>query len=235
METEAEKREADILRTLRGRYEQRGYTFIPHPTADLVPSFLRGYRPDAIAVSDKGSIVIEVKAAKTPAAQKSLQQIARLVADRPDWKLEIYYAGDFPRAAYQRPSPDEVSRLVEEVHSLIGAGFLRAAVVMGWAAIEAIVRGLRAGSESASAPMMPSASVEWLVSSGHLDPAAGRALRQMIRLRNAIVHGDQKLNMTGNETDVLVNALEGLARLYEENFAENIALDQDVSDTPRFP
>jgi hypothetical protein len=163
--------------------------------------------------------VIEVRLARSPSNQKSLAQIAQLVADQPNWKFEVHYAGDFPRAAYERPSPDEISHLVEEVRGLIGAGFYRAAVVMGWAAIEAIVRGLRAQTESASAPMMPSATIEWLVSSGHVDASIGRTLRQMIRLRNAIVHGDQKLNMTGDETTVLIDTLETLAKEYEGSFA----------------
>jgi hypothetical protein len=216
MATEAEKREADILRALRGRYEQRGYTFIAHPTHDLVPPFLRGYRPDALAISDKGSIVIEVKAARSSAAEKSLSRIAQLIAEQPNWKFEVYYGGDFTRPVYERPDRNEILQLVNEVRRLANAGFERAAIVMGWAALEAIARALRTESESASAPMIPSAIVEWLVSGGHVDAATGRILRHMVRTRNAIVHGDQKVEMHGHELLVLVSTLEALAGTYRD-------------------
>ncbi|WP_316172329.1 MULTISPECIES: hypothetical protein [unclassified Bradyrhizobium] len=215
MTTDTEKREADILRTLRSRYEQRGFTFIAHPARDLVPPFLQGYTPDALAISERESVVIEVKAARSPASQKSLSRIAQLVARQPNWKFEVYYGGDFPRTAYRRPTKGEVSLLVDEVRQLASAGFVRAAVVMGWAALEAIARGLRIESEEFSLePMIPSAIVEWLVSQGHVDSGTGRALRQMIRVRNAIVHGDQSIEMGTYELSALINTLGVLAEAY---------------------
>jgi uncharacterized protein YutE (UPF0331/DUF86 family) len=215
MVMETEKNEADILRTLRGRYEQRGYTFVAHPTDDLVPEFLRGYRPDALALSEKGSVIIEIKTTRNRASEKSLALIAERVAQHPDWKFEIYYAGDFPRPAYETPNVAAISQLLQEVQSLQRAGFDRAAVVMGWAALEAIARAVRSDGVGRSAPMIPSEIVEWLARTGYIDSPTSRILRQMIRKRDAIVHGDQTADLQTGELLVLISTLQLLAQELE--------------------
>jgi uncharacterized protein YutE (UPF0331/DUF86 family) len=210
MATATEKNEADILRTLRNRYERRGYTFIAHPAGDLVPEFLRGYRPDALAISDRESVVIEVKARRSPDSQKNLAQIAERVAGQPNWKFEIYYAGDFPRPVYEKPSEAEVSQLLEEIRRLQDAGFSRAALVMAWAALEAIARAFRSENETGSGPMIPSEIVEWLSRAGYIDGPTGRLLRNMIKTRNAVVHGNQVADLRGHELQVLYSTLKSL-------------------------
>ena len=217
MATETEKTEIDILCTLRGRYEKRGYTFVAHPTGDLVPEFLRGYRPDALAISERDSIVIEVKARRSPDGQKSLAQIAERVARQPNWKFEIYSAGDFPRPIYDRPSEAELSQLLEEIRRLQDAGFGRAALVMAWAALEAVARALRSENTAASGPMIPSEIVEWLSRTGHVDGPTGRLLRNMIKTRNAVVHGDLVADLEGHELQALYSTLESLVEELRNN------------------
>ena len=50
-----ERRESEVLRLLSRRFEEEGYTFLIHPTRELVPTFLKDYHPDAIAISPEGS------------------------------------------------------------------------------------------------------------------------------------------------------------------------------------
>lgn len=209
--TEAEKGEADILRTLRSRYERQGYTFVSHPTEDLLPDFLRGFRPDALAISSRGSVVIEVKTSRSSAGGKSLAQIAERVSAHPNWKFEVYYAGDFPRALYESPGDDVIRKLISEVKGLAKAGQTRASLVMGWAALEAITRSLRSGGEGRSGPMIPSEIVEWLTREGHIDNAKGRVLRQLIKKRNAVVHGDLSEILRPEDLNALLSTLDLLA------------------------
>jgi uncharacterized protein YutE (UPF0331/DUF86 family) len=210
MANATEKSEADILRTLRSRYERRGYTFIAHPAGDLVPPFLRGYRPDALAISDRESVVIEVKARRNPDSQKNLAQIAERVAGQPNWKFEIYYAGDFPRPVYEKPDEAEISQLLEEIRRLKDAGFNRAALVMAWAALEAIARAFHSDDATGSGPMIPSEIVESLSRAGYIDGPTGRLLRNMIKTRNAVVHGDQVADLQDHELLVLYSTLKSL-------------------------
>jgi uncharacterized protein YutE (UPF0331/DUF86 family) len=211
MVMEAEKSELDILRTLRNRYEQRGYTFVAHPTGDLVPEFLRGFRPDALALSERESVVIEIKSRRSSDGPKGLAQIAERVSKQPNWKFEVYYAGDFPQPTYERPDDAEIAELLDEIKKLLESGFVRAAFVMAWGALEAITRALQSDKQGGSAPMLPSEIVEWLSSTGHVDSATGRLLRSTINMRNAVVHGDQAIDPEESELRIVYSTLRSLA------------------------
>ncbi|QND73153.1 hypothetical protein [Tardiphaga robiniae] len=140
MESSTSKNEAEILRTLRSRFEREGYTFVPHPTKDMVPAFLGGYQPDALALSDKKSLVIEIKSRRSPSGDSRLAQLAERVKAAPGWDLHIVYAGDFSRPVYGKPSRNAVVELLNEVFDLYHKDLLRPALLMGWAALEAIAR-----------------------------------------------------------------------------------------------
>ena len=43
-------RERLVLERLRETYEREGYEFFLQPSGDILPPFLRGFRPDAIAL-----------------------------------------------------------------------------------------------------------------------------------------------------------------------------------------
>jgi hypothetical protein len=184
-----EKTETEVLQALRGRYERDGYTFIAHPPRDLLPNFLKGYSPDAIALSDKGNVIIEVKARRTPSGEKNLAQIAERVASNPGWRFDVFYGGNFTRSLYEPPSSVEISRLLEEIEALSVGGQERAAYLMGWSALEALTRALRSEDDDPLPPMIPSEIIEWLARRGYLEPTDERLLRRSIQTRNSIVHG----------------------------------------------
>lgn len=210
MVTTAEKKEADVLTALRSRYERAGYTFIIHPPVEMIPHFLRGYQPDALALSERGSVVIEVKAGKSSTTESRLAQIAERVAKQPNWKFEVFYAGNFSRQIYDKPTKNEISRLLDEYHGLTKNGFVRAAFVMGWGALEAFARALRS-NEGGVGPMIPSEVIEWLAQSGYIDSPTSRLLRSMIKTRNSIVHGVQDIEIQPHELLVLNSTLETLS------------------------
>jgi REase_AHJR-like len=184
-----DKTETEVLQALRSRYERDGYTFIVHPPSELLPPFLRGYLPDAIALSNKGNVIIEVRARRTPVGEKNLAQIAERVASNPGWRFDVFYGGSFSRHLYDPPSSIQISELIKEIDALRATGQERAAYVMGWAALEAITRALRSEDHGSLPPMIPSEIVEWLAQSGYLNSADQRLLRRSIQTRNLIVHG----------------------------------------------
>lgn len=210
MSNEAEKHEADILRVLRSRYERRGYTFVSRPTLDLLPDFLKNYRPDAIAIAGDERIIIELKSSQNPSSDKRLAQLAKQVAAYPNWKLEVFYAGNFTRPVYDKPDINSLQQLINEVEALLSAGFTRPALIMAWAAIEAAARALGSEAQHRSGPRIPSEVIEWLAREGHIDAPTGRILRNMIKTRNAIVHGDLKAPLQGHELLILTTALRTL-------------------------
>lgn len=207
----AEKNEVEVLRALRSRYERDGYTFVIHPTEDLIPEFLRGYRPDALALSDHGSIVIEVKSQRSRDAEKGLSQLAKQIAKHAEWKLDVYYAGNFSRPVYDKPTKSDVLKLIDEVQKLERTGHRRAAIVMAWAALEALARALHPDAEEGVRPMIPSEIIEWLAQSGYIIPAEARLLKSTMKTRNATVHGVSNVEVAPHEISILHTTLESLA------------------------
>ena len=81
MSSEAQACEQNILETLRRTFEAQGLTFVRNPGDDVIPSFLGGYKPDAIAVNQNGGgIVFEVKQRRSNATDKQLAEIAQKIA-----------------------------------------------------------------------------------------------------------------------------------------------------------
>jgi uncharacterized protein YutE (UPF0331/DUF86 family) len=207
MEPTLEEQETDFLQALRNEYEGRGYSFHIHP--DNVPKFLGSYRPDAIATSPKESIVIEVKARRQASNEPRLSEIARLMEKQPGWKLKIYYrAGTTPRL-YDTPAKEIVIEQSAEAERLFSSGHPRAAFVMAWAALEAAARAVSSDRERARV-MMPRELVEWLSYGGHIPPSASRQLRDLITVRNAIVHGASEVIVERGDFTFLQSILQSL-------------------------
>lgn len=206
-----DKTETEVLQALRHRYERDGYSFIVHPPRELLPAFLKGYSPDAVALSDRGNVVIEVRARRTPVGEKNLAQIAERVASHPEWRFDVFYGGDFNRHLYDAPSSIQIADLLKEINGLRASGQDRAAYVMGWSALEAITRTLRSEDHGSLPPMIPSEIIEWLASNGYLSAADQRLLRHSIQTRNSIVHGGSSRPEPETST-LLYTVLEELAR-----------------------
>lgn len=209
MEATLQEQEADFLQTLRSEYEGRGYRFYIHPTEHHLPSFLASYRPDAIAISPKESIVIEVKARREASNEPRLSKIARLIEKQPGWKLKIYYrAATIPRL-YDVPTKNSVKEQLTEAEKLFASGHARAAFIIAWAALEAAARAANPSDERGRV-MMPRELVEWLAYEGHIDPSASRQLRDLIPLRNAIVHGASEVALKHEDFRFLQTVLQSL-------------------------
>jgi hypothetical protein len=68
-------RERDFLQTLVPGYEAEGFSVFLHPAREMLPPFMRGYQPDAIAVKDDEKIAIEIKR-DGPSARSSTRRCA---------------------------------------------------------------------------------------------------------------------------------------------------------------
>jgi hypothetical protein len=88
--TTLEERERKILEEVAERYRVRGYQVVERPRRSDLPMFLRGYRPDLIALSGDQKIVVEIKRKVADAtAAEHLADLARVLQDRPGWRLDI--------------------------------------------------------------------------------------------------------------------------------------------------
>ena len=202
-------RERDFLQTLVPGYEAEGFSVFLHPAREMLPPFMRGYQPDAIAVKDDKKIAIEIKrdATRRAAGREELQ---RIFSEHPEWELRIYYIpGRAEEEDIQTPDLSEIDAALAEVDQLKRAGHLRAALIMAWAALEAASRALL--PQDLARPQPANKLIEVLASEGVVTPAEADSLRKAMGLRNAATHGHLALPITEQEVDQ-VFAAAGLTR-----------------------
>jgi len=187
--------ETELLNALRIQYEGKGYRFVSHPTDRDLPRFLKGLQPDAVAFSGKENVVIEIKARRSSADRSRMPEITKLVEQHPGWKFRVYYGVQTKPQLYGRPTKAALNSQLEEARAAFRSGHLRAAIVLAWGALEATARAMSTDEEKMKA-MLPRELINWLEQEGHIEPETRHALRELVPIRNAIVHGS---------TDILVN------------------------------
>lgn len=180
-------RESRLLDLLGQRYEERGYAFFKYPPRDLLPEFLKDYLPDAIALGPKEKVVIEVKSGR---GGKSARQIARLLKEQEDWRLDLVFAEELDPCdpVLARPEREGIDAAIHQAQTLKEKGFAQAALVMAWSALEASARLY--DEEEKHRSRSAQSLIEFLERLGIIDFEKAKALRVVGELRNRLVHGD---------------------------------------------
>ena len=99
-----------------------------------------------------------------------------------------------------------IRRLLEELSDLIAQGRSRAAFVMAWSPLEAALRSRE--EDGASRAQTAGTFVQTLAERGYIDYEVARRMREMIDLRNRIVHGDTRAEPSPVDLDVIQSAIE---------------------------
>jgi uncharacterized protein YutE (UPF0331/DUF86 family) len=206
-------RESDFLQSLMPGYESEGFSVFLHPSHEMLPPFLRGYQPDAIAIKDDKKIAIEIKRDATHRAAQ-MEQLQKIFEEHPEWELRVYYIPGRPQEEdIQAPDILEIDAALAEVEQLKGAGHFRAALIMAWAALEAASRALL--PQNLARPQPANKLIEILASEGIVTPTEADSLRKAINLRNAVTHGHFALSISEQQVDQVVAAarlVTGLAK-----------------------
>jgi uncharacterized protein YutE (UPF0331/DUF86 family) len=208
-------RERDFLQTLVPGYEAEGFSVFLHPAREMLPPFMHGYQPDAIAVKDDKKIAIEIKRDSTRHAAL-MEQLQRIFSPHPEWELRVYYIPGRPEEAedFQAPDIPEIDAALAEVDQLKQSGHLRAALMMAWAALEAAARALL--PQNLARPQPANKLIEALASEGVVTPTEADSLRRAISLRNAATHGHFAVRITEKEVDQVVAAASLIRDLAKE-------------------
>lgn len=199
--------ETDLLAALRADYEARGFSFVTEPGADALPSFLGGFKPDALARAPGRNVAIVVKRRRGPRHGDSVADVRALLADRPDWSFPVVVPASDPLDAVviRDATPDAVEAQRRDVLALALQGHRRAAFIMAWALLEA---ASRARDGAARGPARPAgAVVQALAMTGRIEIETERRLRSLLDLRNRIVHGDLLAEPEGGDIDAVLSAV----------------------------
>jgi uncharacterized protein YutE (UPF0331/DUF86 family) len=200
--------EAEFLEGLRSRYEAEGFSFTVAPDRSVLPDFLSGYTPDAVARKPGQNVAIELKRHQSPSAQGRLQDIRRLFDGNSDWQFHVVHMNTGPLQSITIPSapPEAIRMQLNEVLKLSTEGHYRAAFVIAWSLLEAALQSV--DDTDVSKPRMPGTVVQALAMNGSISSETERRLRALIQLRNRIVHGDVTAEPTAEHVMLVAEAIE---------------------------
>jgi uncharacterized protein YutE (UPF0331/DUF86 family) len=202
-----QKVERRFLESLRSRYEGEGFTFTTYPYPAKLPDFLGSYVPDALAQKPGRNVVIEVKQRSAPPTERSLAEISRLFDGHPDWQLQVVLmGGPLQSVAIPVAKPATVRSGIKEVRALIQQGHRRAAFVVAWSLLEAALRAL--DDETNGHSFTPGIVVQTLAMNGYIEPETEGRMRNLIELRNRIVHGDLVAEPAQADVELVLSAIE---------------------------
>jgi uncharacterized protein YutE (UPF0331/DUF86 family) len=202
------KTRSGILDRLRADYEERGFSFVVAPGAESLPDFLGSYRPDAIAQKEGENVIIEIIRQQHSPGEQPLADLREGLANHKDWKLNIIYARERPEDLIVIPVPrlDMLKQQIAEVETLEATGHHRAAFVLSWSVLEAVLNRVK---ESGPHRIRAAGQVvQTLTMDGHIGAATERKLRELSDLRNRIVHGDLDADASGEDVEQVLAAID---------------------------
>jgi hypothetical protein len=185
--------ERHLLSMLRENYEARGYTFIEHPGASLLPVTFGRYRPDAIAVRDTDKFAIEVKLGG--ASSNRLEEISAAVSGSAGWKLHVISPGESgDNEPFSGPGILDFDEKLREIDTLVSGRHYVAAFLFAWGVFEAAaLRRLTSRyAVDAADRRTPNSLIAMLETYGELSSEDAREIASLNRSRNALAHGNHQ-------------------------------------------
>jgi uncharacterized protein YutE (UPF0331/DUF86 family) len=209
-------READLLDAVVSRYEGEGYEVYLQPSSSLLPPFMKGYRPDAIAKKSGKNVAIEIKRAGSPRAP--IRRLQRMFLAHPDWEFTVLYFTPRSTAAVVGVATNQaIEQSIDQIKELKNTGHRSAALLIGWSALEAVARSLL--PEQLDRPQPPDSLIEAIAGQGLLTPSEANVLRRLASTRNAAAHGQLDISPTPRQIDQLVGVLHTLSDLLAKDAA----------------
>jgi hypothetical protein len=208
--------EMEILRAVVPELEAQGYEVFLQPAGTFLPQFFRGFRPDAVALSEKKNLAIEI-ARETSKARQRLRELSSLIKGDPKWELRVFWVNptiSAPRSALSVQPAAELRERIKEAEKLWAEGHYGSALLIGWATFEAICRALM--PQSFARPQTPARLVEVISSEGYVSPDEGDRLRSIAQLRNNFIHGNLDMPMDKQDIAFFIGVLSRLERTIEE-------------------
>jgi hypothetical protein len=208
------RRETDLLDALRQHFSDQGYEFFVQPPSQMLPQFMGGFRPDAIAVTPQKKIAIEVKNSSQQ-SKEQFEQLARIFAPHADWEIRFYYAESPPDFDRVEAAPlERIKQAVDQARKLRRDGQLLPSLLVARAMLEALARNLL--PDATERPQPARKLIEDLAAEGWITPTERSQLRGISQLGNAAAHGQLDAKIDERQIDVLLSILTTLLAAAED-------------------
>lgn len=214
--TEFELDEQAALDAREPAWRAQGYNVVRQPRPSVLPEFFKGLRPDAVLLGRTPQIIVEVVRKGQPNLDAKLKHLRALLAEHQEWRLEVLYAGEH-HAELPNVANDALRETLDSVRN-VAAVDPRSSLLLLWAALEAI--GRRLEPDRTKRPQSPGTIVELMAGQGFVTPSEAETLRQAVKWRNRLIHGDLAIEVTSEQIDEVSRIAEGLFRAVEAIRAE---------------
>jgi uncharacterized protein YutE (UPF0331/DUF86 family) len=184
--TDLLNREAQVLERITPELEAEGYSVYVRPSVQLLPAFLQNYSPDAIALGRPKNLAIEI-VSENPHSKGKIERIKKQFEGVNDWELRVYYVRPTDDTGVEVPTREATAETLRIAETLLQRGEVKPALLMAWAALEALGRSLL--PQHFSRPQTPGRLVEVLASEGYVKPTQADVLRRLVAPRNTLIHG----------------------------------------------
>ena len=178
---------------LAEEYRSKGYEVIEEPSTEQLPDFLSGYRPDLLVRKGDEAVVVEVKSRSSLAKDAQIRDLAQLLQTKPHWNFELVVVAEAERiSAPEGARPferDDILRGIEAAERLLESGFSEAALLLAWSTAEATVRLLIEEEGIVLDHLNPPYILKQAVMNGVIARDDYNFLTNIIKYRNALVHG----------------------------------------------
>jgi uncharacterized protein YutE (UPF0331/DUF86 family) len=182
-----------------------GYDVFVQPGRGLRPEFLGNHLPDAIALRKDKNLIVEVMK-ESPESSKRLKDIQILLDGQDGWELKVIWVGQTAERRTLEIQPDATIRQsVEQVGQVAALGHTGPALLLAWAAFEALARSLVV--PKFERPQTPGRLVEVLAGEGYLTPKEASHMRIWAQKRNSLIHGELQIEVSQGEIDSFLSIL----------------------------
>lgn len=176
------------------RYREAGYEVVLQPKPTMIPFDLGGYRPDILARKEGRNVIIEVKPNFDIAVSyERLQAVAEETKRHDNWSFVLVTARDVAEVGLpndpEQPSWEEIQKRMQSADRLRSMGEHEAAYLLLWTAFEQTIRKLSIEAGLPLERLAPAIMVRQLYSEGVLSMAQFDAARSSLEVRNLVVHG----------------------------------------------
>ena len=146
--------------------------------------------------------------------RSELEEISRRVRGQKGWEFKAILlstpAEEAPAIA--PPTWAQIQAAFAEIEALTTTGHASAALVIAWAALEALARLATTDDETRTAKSFTAmGAIQTLAEEGYLEHESAERLRKMVAVRNAVVHGDFSVDVAPEQVDGMRRDLRTIA------------------------
>lgn len=208
-----------ILDDFRTHYEAQGLRFIVEPKKEQLPDFLGSELPSAIALGEKGGVLLQVRHFG-PAGDEieKLKILASKVRHQKEWSLDVVLANS--DKSYLLPSSSQVKLEISVVRREIAnlkdgnssIGSTTYLLLYCWSLFEAIARRavFEDGNVSIRDHFNAKILIENLLEEDFIDDVEASRIVELMQVRNLLAHGFVNKEVSIADIDFLIDVIDRL-------------------------